>query len=87
LEWKMWGGESVWRSNWIVQQASKVLRTMQSMASMIVLTLLSAGSVIQPSIETLDWSTHPVWTGQPQYRIIPISRCPTNAPVRTRFPP
>ena len=40
------GGESIWQSNWIVQQASQVLRTMESMASFSVSTQLSTGSII-----------------------------------------
>ena len=40
------GGDSIWQSNWIVQQASQVLRTMESMASISVHTRLSAGSVV-----------------------------------------
>jgi len=39
-------GESVWQSNWIVQQASKVLKTMESMASISVRTRLSASSIV-----------------------------------------
>jgi hypothetical protein len=37
------GGESIWQNNWMVQQASKVLRTMESMASISVRTRPSAG--------------------------------------------
>jgi len=40
------GGESIWQSNWIVPQASQVLRTMESMASFSVSTRLSTGSII-----------------------------------------
>jgi len=40
------GGESVWQSNWIVQQASKVLGTMESMASISGRRWLSADSVV-----------------------------------------
>jgi hypothetical protein len=39
-------GESVWQSNWIVQQASKVLGRMESIASIWVSTGHSAGPVI-----------------------------------------
>jgi len=40
------GMESKWQSNWIVQQASQVLRTVESMASISVSTQLSTGSII-----------------------------------------
>jgi len=40
------GGGSIWQSNWIVQQASQVLQTMESMASISVHSQLSAGSVV-----------------------------------------
>ena len=40
------GGESIWQSNWMVQQASQVLRTMESMASISVRSRLSTGSII-----------------------------------------
>jgi len=40
------GIESIWQSNWIVQQASQVLSTMESMASIPVSTPLSIGSII-----------------------------------------
>jgi len=48
------GGESIWQSNRIVQQATKVLRTMESMASISDRTQLSAGLVVQPANESLD---------------------------------
>jgi hypothetical protein len=40
------GGESIWHSNWIVQQASQVLRTMESKAFFSVSTRLSTSSII-----------------------------------------
>jgi hypothetical protein len=40
------GGESIWQSNWFVQQTLQVLRTMESMASISVSTRLSASSIV-----------------------------------------
>jgi len=40
------GVESIWQTIWIVQQASQVLRTMESMASCSVSKQLSTGSII-----------------------------------------
>jgi len=50
-------GESIWQSNWIVQQASKVLRSMEYMASISVRTRLSASSKDWPVNEIIDRST------------------------------
>jgi len=43
---KNMGRESIWQSNWIVQQASQVLTTMESMTSISVSTRQSTGSII-----------------------------------------
>jgi hypothetical protein len=49
---------------------------MESMASISVSTRLPTGSIISPATGNVDKLTSEVWTGQPQNRIIPISRYP-----------
>jgi len=75
------GGESIWRSNWIVQQASEVLRTMEFMASIAVSIQLSTSSSIQPTNKPVHGSTSEGSTGLLHYRIISISRCPAKSPL------
>jgi len=79
--------ESVWECNWIVQQASKVLRTMESIASISVRTRHSADSIVLPPNENMDKYTFQVCTAQFQSRIHPISRCHAKYPLWTRFRP
>jgi hypothetical protein len=74
-------GESVWRSNWIVQQGSQVLRTMESTAYISVCTQLSADLVCYLGNEYLDRLTSEDWTGQLQNQVIPISRHLIKAPL------
>ena len=79
------GGESIWQCNWIVQQASKVLRTMGSMASFSLCTRCSIGWIIYPTNENVDRSASGSWTGHLQNRIISIHRCSAKAALWNRF--
>ena len=72
-------GESICHCNWMIQQASQVLGTMESMASISVLIQLLTDSIIYPANETIDRSMSEVWTGYLQNRIIPDSSCPMTA--------
>jgi len=58
---------------------------MEFIASILVRTRLSAGTVVTPANENMDGSTSQVWTGQLQNRIIPISSCPVKAPLWTQY--
>ena len=80
-----YGCKSIWQSNWIVQQTSQVLRTMESMASISVRIRLWPGSILYPANKNVDRLKSEVWTGQLQNRIIPNSRCPMNPPLSIQF--
>lgn len=75
----------MFKRNWIIQYASYVLRTVESIVPYSVYTGDSTDSYIKLEYKILDTLTSDWCTDYLQKRIIPIHRYPATSPLRVLF--
>jgi len=79
------GGVSLWRSNRTIQYLSQVVRTMESMASILFHIELWTGSIVITGNQIVNRSTSEVFTAKLCHHIIPITIFPAKAHICSRF--